>query len=129
MSKGLEALHHPRIELARIDISTEGLHDIAYMPFYKTKQYTAIEEELNDLDTIKKIFNDYGLEFKLTTLREAVFLLKQLQGEKSQCWDNALKKLKAFDIIRKSGYISIDEMLSQNYITRKEYDSLKEVRL
>lgn len=46
MSKGLEALHHPRIELAKIDISAEGLHDIAYMPFYKTKQYTAIEKEL-----------------------------------------------------------------------------------
>ena len=37
------------------------------------------------------------------------------------------KELKALEIIKNSGYISIDIMLSQNYITRKEYDLLKEV--
>ena len=37
------------------------------------------------------------------------------------------KALKALEIIKNSGYISIDIMLSQNYITRKEYDLLKEV--
>ena len=36
MTKGLEALHHPRVELASIDISAEGKQDIGYMPFYKT---------------------------------------------------------------------------------------------
>jgi hypothetical protein len=65
------------------------------------EELTELEKELEDLDTIKKIFADYGLSFKLTTLREAVFLLKQLQNEKSQCWDNALKKLKALEIIKK----------------------------
>ena len=54
MSRGLEALHHPRIELANIDISVEGKKDIAHMPFYKTKQYTAIEKELNALKIIKE---------------------------------------------------------------------------
>lgn len=39
------------------------------------------------------------------------------------------KELKALEIIKNSGYISIDIMLSQNYITRKEYDLLKEVLL
>ena len=37
------------------------------------------------------------------------------------------QELKALEIIKNSGYISIDIMLSQNYITRKEYDLLKEV--
>lgn len=63
MSKGLEALHHPRIELAQIDISAEGKHDIAYMPFYKTKQYTAIENELKALEIFKtKIIGDLFLK-------------------------------------------------------------------
>ena len=53
MSEGLESLHHPRIELAKIDISAEGKQDIAYMPFYKTKQYAAIEKELKALELIK----------------------------------------------------------------------------
>ena len=53
MSEGLEALHHPRIGLAKIDISAEGKQDIAYMPFYKTKQYAAIEKELEAFEIMK----------------------------------------------------------------------------
>ena len=53
MIKGLDALHHPRIELANVDISAKGKHDIAYMPFYKTKQYSAIEKELVAIDSIR----------------------------------------------------------------------------
>ena len=34
MSEGLAALHHPRIELAKIDISAEGKQGIAYMLLY-----------------------------------------------------------------------------------------------
>ena len=53
MSKGLEALHHPRIKSEKVDISAEGKHDIAYMFFDDTKQYTAIEKELKAFDIIK----------------------------------------------------------------------------
>ena len=60
MSKGLEALHHPRIELAKIDISAESKHDIAYMPFYKTKQYVTIEKELKALEILKAF--DFEIE-------------------------------------------------------------------
>lgn len=52
--KGLEALHHPRIELAMIDISAEGKHGIGYMPFFETKQYTTVEKELKALEIIKE---------------------------------------------------------------------------
>ena len=48
MSEGLEALHHPRIKSAKVDISAEGKHDIAYKFFSTTKQYAAIENELKD---------------------------------------------------------------------------------
>lgn len=54
MSKGLEALRHPRIKSARVDISAEGKHDIAYMHFDDTKQYAAIEKELKDYYALKK---------------------------------------------------------------------------
>lgn len=53
MIKGLEALHHPRIKTANVDISAEGKHDIAYMLFDYTKQYAIIEKELKALDIIK----------------------------------------------------------------------------
>ena len=82
MSEGLK-------ELKEIELKWQ------YGVFTFIPNFEIIEKELEDLDTIKKIFDDYGLPFELTTLREAVFLLKQLQSEKSQCWDNALKKLKA----------------------------------
>ena len=55
MSKGLEALHLPRIKSARVDISAEGKHDIAYMFFDDTKQYAAIEKELKALEIIKNV--------------------------------------------------------------------------
>lgn len=54
MSEGLEALHHPRIKSARVDISAEGKHNIAYMHFDDTKQYAAIENELKDYYALKK---------------------------------------------------------------------------
>ena len=57
--KGLEALHHPRIELAKIDISVEGKQDMGYMPFYKTKQYSIIEKELKEYKEIKEIAKHY----------------------------------------------------------------------
>ena len=53
MSRGLEALHHPRIKSAKVDISSEGKHDIAYMLFDYTKQYAIIEKELTALDIVK----------------------------------------------------------------------------
>ena len=61
MSKGLEALHHPRIKTAKVDISAEGKHDIAYMFFDDTKQYTAIEKELKQAEEnekLLKVFKD-----------------------------------------------------------------------
>lgn len=63
MSKGLEALHHPRIELAKIDISVEGKHDIAYMLFYKTKQYTAIKKELKAFEIVEKFVKSISLKY------------------------------------------------------------------
>ena len=68
MSEGLEALHHPRIKSARVDISAEGKHDIAYMFFDDTKQYAAIEKELEEAEENKKMLgifkNALTVEYK-----------------------------------------------------------------
>lgn len=82
MSKGLEALHHPRIELAKIDISVEGKHDIAYMPFYKTKQYAAIEKELKAFEIIDKhIIKIGGVKGNFTSDNIILVGLKNLTQE------------------------------------------------
>lgn len=126
MSKGLK-------ELKEIELKWQ------YGVFTFIPNFEIIEKELKDLDTIKKIFDDYGLPFKLTTLREAVFLLKQLQSEKSQCWDNALKKLKALEIIKNIGILKpyetiggqcwLETICDATKITKDNYDLLKEVGL
>lgn len=70
MSKGLEALHHLRIKSAKVDISAEGKHDIAYMFFEDTKQYATIEQELKALTMIEEnlkygyVFIGYGKDKK-----------------------------------------------------------------
>lgn len=83
MSKGLEALHHPRIELAKIDISAEGKHDIAYMPFYKTKQYGTIENELKECEELKNYHEFTEIVEKIhskvcdSTLQENIRLINE----------------------------------------------------
>lgn len=67
-----------------------------------------MSKELEALKDIKELFtcHDFDLLEKCSVIERA---------------------LQALEIIKNSGYISIDIMLSQNYITRKEYDLLKEV--
>lgn len=115
MSKGLEALHHPRIELAQIDISAEGKHDIAYMPFYKTKQYADIENELKEYERLKEDI------------------------KKCDCW----KEHKALEIVRNRIIDMHDFLVYHTYssfnqrrtlrglipIPKEEYDLVKEVLL
>lgn len=70
MSEGLEALHNPRIKSAKVDISAEGKHDIAYMFFDDTKQYAAIENELKEYEQHKAIEQELGID--LVTLFKAL---------------------------------------------------------
>ncbi len=130
MRKGLEALHHPRIELAKIDISVEGKHDIAYMPFYKTKQYTAIEKELKEYEM------EHTLRIRLENANYELVREKQ-ENE---------RKLKALEIIRKFAksinlkYIFCDDLViliiggdefewQYKCKTQEEYNLLREVLL
>ena len=135
MSKGLEALHHPRIELAKIDISAEGKHDIAYMPFYKTKQYAAIEEELKDYEWVKEHANKYEAD----TLDEIMRLIHN--GWVYERKEN--KQGQALEIIKEKGIIL--QFIKETYtveqynagvsgtlvkpLTQEEYELLKEVLL
>lgn len=86
MNEGLEALHHPRIKSARVDISAEGKHDIAYMRFDDTKQYTAIENELKEYEM------EHTLRVRLENINYELVREKQ-ENE---------KKLKALEIISKA---------------------------
>ena len=126
MSKGLEALHHPRIELAKIDISAEGKHDIAYMPFYKTNQYTAIEKELKEYESYKTFIDNVKNGSIVFTPKDT--------------WEEERKKLKALEIIKRIVKIvdySDHTIANGNLIilqggeikTQEEYDLLKEVLL
>ena len=105
MSKGLEALHHPRIELAKIDISAEGKHGIAYMPFYKTKQYAAIEQELKEKDELAQALSIVTCENgDLLKYKRALGIL-----------------VKVFKEEINTNYLVLD------YLTQEENDLLKEV--
>lgn len=55
--KGLEALHHPRIKSAQVDIGAEGKRGIAYMFFDDTKQYAAIEKALEQAEENEKVLD------------------------------------------------------------------------
>lgn len=109
MIKGLEALHHPRIKLAKVDISAEGKHDIAYMFFDDTKQYAVIEKELKALVIVKNkgVF---------------VHLLQQSQNVKGY---NSLMII-AFKKMAEKDYKGVVEKFC---LTEEEYDLLKEVLL
>ena len=113
MNKGLEALHNPRIVLAKIDISAEGKHDIAYMPFYKTKQYTAIEEELKELEELREMmrrFNEACVPMVLDNETE--------------------KKLKALEIIKKCPFDLLEWAKNYDDVNNTNfYALLKEVLL
>ena len=56
MGEGLNALHNQKIKSAKVDISAEGKHDIAYKFFGETKQYSIIEKELKASEFLKKQF-------------------------------------------------------------------------
>ena len=106
------------------------------------KDFDIIEKELEDLDTIKEIFSWYGLEYKLTIVREALLLLKQYQGSYGVRGQALItKKLKAFEIIKEkeinvfiflhSGDLeTYNDMVEDNRkLSQEEYDLLKEVLL
>ena len=61
-NEGLQALHHPRIKSAKVDISVEGKHDIAYMFFDDTKQYAAIEKDLKRLEQLEIMYSNCVIE-------------------------------------------------------------------
>lgn len=109
--------------------------------------------EGEDLDTIKEVFSQYGLEYKLTLVREALLLLKQYQGTYGVRGQALItKKLKALEIIKEKmvdarALIEILEdewtweqymdeeddrntgghQFSRDRLTQEEYDLLKEV--
>ena len=97
MSKGLDALHHPRIGIAKIDISTEGKHGIGYMPFYRTKQYAAIEEELKALEIVRKtISTDLHFDYEEDTERWYVWV--DCEGYQVYIFEGQGKE--AYDLLR-----------------------------
>ena len=123
MSKGLEALHHPRIELAKIDISAKGKHDIAYMFFNKTKQYSAIKQDLEDYEEMKHSFNIITCENgDLLKYKRALDIIKELFD-----FDFALRFPNNQPMLR------ITNKLTKEYweirLEQEEYDLLKEVLL
>ena len=128
MSKGLEALK--RIKSRYNDrVCIDILED-----------FDLVEKELEDLDTIKEIFSQYGLEYKLTLAREALLLLKQYQGSYGVRGQALItKKLKALEAIKRNPILII-RLLTNNatykYVvevtnenerpTQEEWDLLKE---
>ena len=146
MSKGIEAITSP--------VSTELKNGKQFYTYTK-EDVEAIEKELQDLDTIKELFSQYGLEYKLTSVREALLLLKQYQGSFGVRGQALItKKLKALEIIKKKkvdvrAFIEILEkgwtweqymeeendkntgghQFSNDRLTQEEYDLLKEVLL
>ena len=146
MSEGLEALHHPRIKSAKVDISAEGKHGIAYMFFGDTKQYAAIENELKEYEYWSNLVKCYG-DIKAEDLRRFI--------HNGWAWEQSgYKKDKAFDIIKTKKVdvcsfinyfvehndpyetyvlyfenpIEIDYgVISEELLTEEEFDLLKEV--
>ena len=132
MSEGLEALHHPRIKSAKVDISLEGKHGIAYMFFGDTKQYAAIENELKDYDYWVNFVKCYG-DVKAEDLRRFIHngWVWEQSGYKK---DKALEIIvnKKVDVDRLSDAIQRNDLSYYNYycyelLTEEEYDLLQEV--
>lgn len=126
MSKGLEALDRLINEVEKDSRTASFLfHDT--VSWDEDKEL--VKEELEDLETIKEIFSDYGLEYKLTLVREALLLLKQYQGSYGVRGQALItKKLKALEIIKNhigviKGYI----YTTDSQITDSEYELLCEV--
>lgn len=110
MSKGLEALYHPRIKLAKVDISTEGKHNIAYMLFDNTKQYAVIEQELKEYGEYKAIEEE--LEVNLITLFKA---LKNGIWTKGGFYSDTLEEKPVFIGRPEIGICSYYDEVDENY--------------
>ena len=152
MSKGLDALHHPRIKSAKIDISAEGKHGIAYMFFDDTKQYAAIEKELTEYDLLKEhankyeannldeimrlIHNGWVYERKESKQEKALEIIKEKKVNvpslitlfKSQTKYEDYEQLWNNDI-RWQLTKNWDIQFSRKKLTQEEYDLLEEVLL
>ena len=103
------------------------------------KDLLDIEATLKDYEQIENMCESYDIEFSLVNIREALFTLAQLKGEKGNNWDNYNKKLKALEIIKEKRVNvewlleteSVEEYNESLYIdlTQEEYDLLKEILL
>ena len=105
-----------------------------------------ISQVIDDSDSIKKIFDDYNLgEYKLTSIREALLLLKQYQGEYGLRGQKLISnKLNVLEILKKKRVDCFEEVCEvHNYyeycdymscykpekelLTKTEFDLIKEV--
>lgn len=111
----------------------EALDRLCYNADYNEKydDKVCIENAFENYDDIKHICNDYGIEFNLSNIREALFTFAQLKGEHGTNWNNCNKKLKALEIIKEKEWFDdfMKEHLTREWFTKEEYDLLKEVFL
>lgn len=103
MSEGLEALHHPRIKSAQVDISAEGKHGIGYMFFGDTKQYATIEKDLRAYELAISFIDCVADSFKENDLEELE--------------DKITKTCKALEII--------DNGIEFQFLEKKENNQIK----
>lgn len=138
MSQGLDALHHPRIKSAQVDISVEGKLGIGYMSFGDTKQYAAIENELKEYEYWSNLVKCYG-DVKTEDLQRFI--------HNGWVYDQSgYKKDKALEIIKnkdvnvflfkeccvnkwKMPYSYNQSFNKRKQLTEEEYDILREVLL
>ena len=137
MNKELEALE--RIK-ENCDLFDDGHQWDETFSKLSDKDIAAIETIIKEYEQIKKLFENYNIEFNLVNMRHALFTFAQLKGEYGTNWDNYNKKLKALEIIKKKGIILqfiIETYTVEQYnagvfgtlvkpLTKEEYELLKE---
>ena len=97
--------------------------------------FSNIEQALNDLESIKEIFNDYDLgKYKVTSIREALLLLKQYPGSYGVRGQKLISnKLNVLEVIfenLKYGYVFVgfdrENKPRFAFATEKQNDLIKE---